>query len=288
MVSGEEKQYGIGLRQIPVSRADVPSAAKLPSFTVIPPSWRRDLTREIDLVEEVARVHGYEAIPEDVGVPMVPSARRRDDRVFERGSASAVGRPDLMAGRTSLTLSEGMTGMMENVFLGVKNKSKTITAEVVVPAGGGNGAILVQGGRFGGWALYVKDGKPGYDYNFLGLQRFSVVSPRPLAPGKSTIELDFAYDGGGMGKGGTATLLVNGEKVAEGRIERTQAVIFSADETADVGIDLGTPVVEAVGCEERSRFTGRIPRVTLEVRDANAKSEAAAEEGQRTAQRRME
>jgi len=189
-----------------------------------------------------------------------------DDRVFERTLASQVGRPDLMEGRTSLTLAEGMTGMSENVFLTVKNKSVTITADVEVPEGGGNGAILVQGGRFGGWALYVKDGVPAYDYNFLGLQRSSVAASEPLAPGKSTIRFEFAYDGGGLGKGGNGTLYVNDAKVAEGRIEHTQCCIFSADETADVGIDLGTPVVEAIGSEAPSRFTGSIPKVTVEVR----------------------
>ncbi len=189
-----------------------------------------------------------------------------DDRTFERFDAAAVGRPDLMQGRTSLTLAEGMTGMSENVFLDVKNKSVTITAEVVVPAGGGNGAIIVQGGRFGGWALYVKDGLVGYDYNFLGLDRFTVMSKTPLAEGKSTIRFDFAYDGGGKGKGGMGTLFVNDQKVAEGRIEHTQAVIFSADETADVGIDLATPVVEAIGSEAKSKFTGHIPRVTVAVK----------------------
>jgi arylsulfatase len=189
-----------------------------------------------------------------------------DDRVFERLNAALVGRPDLMAGRTSITLAEGMTGMTENVFLNIKNKSKTITAEVEVPETGANGAILVQGGRFGGWALYVKDGVPAYDYNFLGLQRFTVAATQPLAPGKSTIRFEFAYDGGGLAKGGTGTLFVNDEKVGEGRIERTQPMVFSADETADVGIDLATPVVETIGSEARSRFTGRIPKVTIEVR----------------------
>jgi len=206
-----------------------------------------------------------------------------DDRVFERAVAEMVGRPDLMAGRTSLTLSEGMTGMMENVFINVKNKSKTITAEVEVPANGGNGAILVQGGRFGGWALYVKDGVPAYDYNFLGMKRFSVAATKPLAPGKATIKFDFAYDGGGLGKGGTGTLVVNGEKVAEGRIEHTQAMIFSADETADVGIDLGTPVVEAIGAEAKSKFTGRIPKVTVEVKPMAAPVKAEAEKAQKAA-----
>jgi arylsulfatase len=188
-----------------------------------------------------------------------------DDRVFERLIPAMVNRPDLMAGRTSLTLAEGMTGMTENVFLDIKNKSKTITAELEIPEGGGNGAILVQGGRFGGWALYVKDGVPAYDYNFLGLQRFTVAAKEKLKPGKATIRFEFAYDGGGMGKGGMGTLYVNGEKVAEGHIERTQPTVFSADETADVGIDLGTPVVEVIGSEARSRFTGRISKVTIEV-----------------------
>jgi arylsulfatase len=189
-----------------------------------------------------------------------------DDRVFERLIPAMVNRPDLMAGRTSLTLAEGMTGMTENVFLDVKNKSKTITAEVEVPESGANGAILVQGGRFGGWALYVEDGVPAYDYNFLGLQRTTIAAAKPLAPGKATIRFEFAYDGGGLGKGGNGTLFVDGEKVAEGRIERTQSMVFSADETADVGIDLATPVVETIGSERKSRFTGHIPRVTVEVR----------------------
>jgi len=211
-----------------------------------------------------------------------------DDRLFERLLAEKVGRPDLMAGRTSLTLAEGMTGMMENVFVNVKNKSLTITAEVEVPKAGANGAILAQGGRFGGWALYVKNGVPAYDYNFLGMKRFSVVSRKPLAPGKATIRFDFAYDGGGMGKGGLGTLFVNEEQVGQGRIEQTQSTIFSADETADVGIDLGTPVVEAIGAEAKSRFTGRIPKVTIEVRDANAKAEAAVVEGRKAVVRARE
>ncbi len=203
-----------------------------------------------------------------------------DDRFLERGIAELVGRPDLMQGRDSLTLADGMVGIQENVFINVKNKSLTIKADVEIPSGGGKGAILVQGGRFGGWALYMKDGKPAYDYNFLGLGKTTIGSPRAIPPGKATIKFDFAYDGGGMGKGGQGTLYVNGAKVAEGRIERTQPIIFSADDTADVGIDLGTPVVESVGAEEKSRFTGKIPKVTIEVRDVNPKAEAAVKEAQ--------
>jgi arylsulfatase len=188
-----------------------------------------------------------------------------DDRVFERLDGAVVGRPDLMAGRTSLTLAEGMTGMMEGVFINVKNRSKTITAEVELPEGLANGTILAQGGRFGGWSLYVKDGVPGYGYNFLGLQQTDIVASKPLAAGKSTLKFVFAYDGGGPGKGGLGTLFVNGEEVGAGRIENTQAGMFSADETADVGIDLGTPVVEAIGSESASKFNGHIPKVTVEV-----------------------
>jgi len=212
-----------------------------------------------------------------------------DDRTVERVNAAIAGRPDLMAGRTSLTLAEGMTGMTENVFLNVKNKSKTIVAEVEIPAGVvANGAIIVQGGRFGGWALYVKDGVPAYDYNFLGLQRFTVASKQALKPGKSTIRFDFDYDGGGLAKGGNGTLFVNGEKVAEGRIERTQPMIFSADETADVGIDLATPVVEAIGSERRSRFNGRIPKVTVEIRGSNPQADAAVRAAQHELARRTQ
>ena len=189
-----------------------------------------------------------------------------DDRTFLRINGALVGRPDVMGERTSITLAEGMTGMTENVFLNIKNKSKTITAEVEVSEDGGNGTIIAQGGRFGGWSLYVKDGVPAYDYNFIGMQRFTVESGQKLKPGKSTIRFDFAYDGGGLAKGGTGTLFVNDKKVGEGRIPRTQPMVFSADETTDVGIDLATPVVERIGAERASKFTGQIPKVTVEVR----------------------
>lgn len=189
-----------------------------------------------------------------------------DDRVFERAIASNVGRPDLLGGRTSLTLAEGMTGMMENTFISVKNRSKVITAEIEVPEGGANGTLIAQGGRFGGWSLYVKDGRPGYDYNYLGLSRSSIIGKEVLPPGKVVVRFEFTYAGGGPGKGGSGVLFVNDKKVAEGDIPRTQAAIFSADETADVGVDLGTPVVEEVGSENASRFNGRIPKLIVAVK----------------------
>jgi arylsulfatase len=187
-----------------------------------------------------------------------------DDRVIERFDPAVAGRPDLMAGRKSLTVYEGMTGMMENAFINVKNQSVTITAEVEGSPTGTNGVILCQGGRFGGWSLYVKNGKPAYTYNFVGLQEYTVNATEQLKPGKSTIKLDFAYDGNGRGKGGTATLYINDKKVGSGRVERTESNIFSADDAADVGMDEGTNVSSAYKARE-NKFTGKIEKVRVDV-----------------------
>jgi arylsulfatase A-like enzyme len=188
-----------------------------------------------------------------------------DDRTLERLNAAMVGRPDLMAGRTSLTVHEGMTGMSENIFINIKNRSHTITAEVEIPEGGANGVILAQAGRFGGWSFYLKDGKPTYTYNWLGLQRYTVAAKQPLPAGKATIRFEFAYDGGGVGKGGMGTLFVNGKNVATGRIEHTQCCAFSGDEGADVGADEGTPVTEDY--KVPFKFTGKIAGVTIELKE---------------------
>ncbi len=189
-----------------------------------------------------------------------------DDRRVERFDPAIAGRPDLMAGRKSLTVYEGMTGMMENAFINVKNQSFTITADVDIPAGGApNGVILAQGGRFGGWSLYVKDGKPAFTYNFVGLQQYTVNVGERLSPGKATVKLDFAYDGNGRGKGGTATLFINDKKVGSGRVEHTNANVFSADDAADVGVDEGTNVSSAYK-QHGNKFTGKIEKVTVDVR----------------------
>lgn len=191
-----------------------------------------------------------------------------DDRTIERTNAEIAGRPDVMGGRTSLTLYEGMEGMMENTFMNVKNRSKTVTAEIEVPGPGVSGALLVQGGRFGGWSLHIREGKPAYEYNWLGLERFVVESPTALPAGKATVTLAFEYDGGGNGKGGLAKLSVNGKQVAEGRIERTQGMMFSADETADVGLDNQTPVALGIGYgPDETKFDGEIYNITVEVKD---------------------
>ncbi|MFA6600020.1 MAG: arylsulfatase [Candidatus Omnitrophota bacterium] len=196
-----------------------------------------------------------------------------DDRFIERMDASLVGRPDLTAGRSSFTVYEGMTGMSENVFINTKCRSHSITADVEIPEGGANGVILAQAGRFGGWSLYLKDGKPTYTYNFLGMNRTTIAATSPLQAGKAVIRFEFAYDGGGMFKGGLGTIFVNGEKVAEGRIERCQ-IFFSADEGADVGEDGESPVVEDYGIPAPYKFTGKIDKVTL---DLNPVAPAAAQ-----------
>lgn len=188
-----------------------------------------------------------------------------DDRLYERFNAKLAGRPDLMGDRKSLTLAHGMEGILENTFLNVKNSSKTIDADVTL-GDEGNGIILCQGGKFGGWALYVNDGKPAYTYNWFGLERFTVESPVAISGDKANIRLTFKYDGGGIGKGGTATLFVDGKQVAEGRVERTQPAVFSADETADVGVDDATQVVEELFKDrDASEFTGHVDKVTITV-----------------------
>jgi hypothetical protein len=210
-----------------------------------------------------------------------------DDRSVERANAKIAGRPDLMGDRTSLTLHAGMKGMSENVFINVKNRSLTITADVEIPAGGANGVILAQGGRFGGWSLYMKGGKPIYVYNLLGLQRSTIAATQALPAGKATIRFEFAYDGGGLAKGGQGTLYVNDRKVAEGRIERTQPMIFSADETADVGEDDATPVTDDYKSSD-SKFTGKILKVTVDVKAMGAGEKAEAAKAGAAAAKKLE
>ena len=186
-----------------------------------------------------------------------------------------------MAGRTSLTVHQGMTGMSENAFINVKNRSHTITAEVEIPKNGANGVILAQGGRFGGWSLYLMNGKPTYTYNWLGLQRYTVAAKQALPAGKATIRFEFAYDGGGVGKGGIGTLFVNGKNVATGRIERTQCCAFSIDDAADVGADEGTPVTEAYTVP--AKFTGKIAKVTIELQEMKKTDRDDAEQARKAA-----
>ena len=168
-----------------------------------------------------------------------------DDRFHERMNSTIAGRPDVMAGRTALTLYPGMVGMKENAFIDVKNRSSSITADLDIPAGAVSGVILAQGGAHAGWSLYVKDGLPKFAYNFVGAVT-TIAADQPLPAGPVTLTYDFDYDGGKPGSGGTGTLSVNGAQVGTGRIERTIPFIFGT-ETADVGMDLYTPVTPDYG-----------------------------------------
>ena len=188
-----------------------------------------------------------------------------DDRVYERFNAAIAGRPDLMGARKSLTLADGMTGILENTFLNEKNNSKTITANVQLK-GKDRGVILTQGGKFGGWALYMDGGKPAYTYNWFGLESYTIASPKAINKPNAEIKLQFDYDGGGNGKGGLATLYVDGEKVAEGRVDKTEPLLYSADETADVGKDEATQVADKVFKDvDDSEFTGYVTNVTISI-----------------------
>jgi arylsulfatase A-like enzyme len=199
-----------------------------------------------------------------------------DDRTIERFNPAIAGRPDLMAGRNSLTVYPGVPEMAENAFINIKNRSHTITADIVVPKQGAEGVILAQGGRFGGWSLYVKDGKPVYTYNWLGLKRFDVTSGKKLEPGNAVVAFKFAYDGGGPARGGLGALFVNGEKVAEARIEQTQCCAFAADEGADVGRDDGTPVSEDY--QVPFAFNGVINKVTIDLGGLSDAERAATDQ----------
>ncbi len=183
-----------------------------------------------------------------------------DDRSIERFDPVIAGRPDLMNGRTKLELYEGAKGIPENAFINIKNTSLTITAEVDVKANA-SGVLICQGGDFGGWTFYMLDGKPSYTYNWVGLELFTINSAQKVSPGKHAIKFDFDYDGG-RGAGGKGIIYLDGNKIAEGRIEKTNSNTFGIDESADVGTDENTPVF--LGYHKKEKFTGKINKVTIE------------------------
>jgi arylsulfatase len=181
-----------------------------------------------------------------------------DDRLTERADPAL--RPSLIEGRTTYTYYPGVR-VPESSAAQTKNRSHTITAHVEVPRGGTDGVLVAAGGVVGGYALYVKDGRPTYEYNFFTQERYKVAAAEALVPGPNIIRLEFRYEGGGLGKGGIAALFVNDQKVGEGRIARTEWGRFSADETFDIGEDTGSPVSAAYAAP--NRFSGTIKRVEI-------------------------
>ena len=181
-----------------------------------------------------------------------------DDRLLERTNAELVGRPTVMEGRNTVTYGPGMKGMGVDIFIATVGKSYTMSADVDVQAGA-NGVIVAQGGRFGGLSFYLKAGRPAFTYNYLGLEKFDVVSSQVLSPGRHTIVYEFKSDGG-LGKGGIGTITIDGKKTGEGRIGRTQPGLFSVDDLGDVGTDDGTPVTDY---GKSRKFTGTLHKVTI-------------------------
>jgi arylsulfatase A-like enzyme len=186
-----------------------------------------------------------------------------DDRRLERFDAGMAGRPVLVQG-TRQILYGGMGRLTESSVLNIKNKSHAVTAEVVVPEGGAAGVIFAQGGAFAGWSLYVHEGRPRYCYNLLGLRRFIVEGDTEIPEGTHQVRMEFGYDGGGLAKGGTVELFLDGNKVGEGRVEATVPLVFSADETADVGRDTASPVSSDYD-GEGSVFTGTVSWVQIDL-----------------------
>jgi arylsulfatase len=188
-----------------------------------------------------------------------------DDRRAERFNPAIAGRPDLLGGRKSLTVYAGMTGMMENAFINVKGIHHTVTAEVELKDAVTDGVIIAQAGYFGGWTLYMKAGKVHHEYNWFALERTNIAGPDALAPGKHTIAYEFIPDAAKPGTGGTSILTIDGRRVAEGRIPKTQPFMFSGDEGVDVGVDLETNVSPDY-MQNNNAFTGKIEKVTVEQR----------------------
>jgi arylsulfatase len=214
----------------------------------------RDLAKQMpEKLHELQRLWLIEAIKFDV-LPL-------DDRGAERLNPDIAGRPQLVRADSQIFFPQ-MGRLSENSVVNVKNKSFAVTAEVEVPERGAEGVLIAQGGRFGGWSLYVKGGKAKFAYNVCGVQTFEIEAKQPIPAGHHQVRAEFAYDGGGLAKGGTVTLYYDGQKVGDGRVERTQPFIFSGDETTDIGHETGTSVSDDYEALDGT-FTGRIDWVEI-------------------------
>jgi len=191
-----------------------------------------------------------------------------DDRKAERSNPDIAGRPAVVQGNTQVFFPT-MRRIQENAVINTKNKSHSVTAEIEIPKAGARGVIVAQGGGMGGWSLYAHEGKLKYFYNFLGMLHFEVSATSALPAGKYQVRAEFTYDGGGIGKGASVALYVDGKKVGEGRVERTHALFYSMDETLEVGCDMGEPVSEDYPARA-NEFSGKVNWVQIDI-DAAAK-----------------
>jgi arylsulfatase A-like enzyme len=219
-------------------------------------SQAHDLAKEMpDKLRELQRLFLIEAVRYNV-LPL-------DDRGAERLLPELAGRPTVAKG-TSQLFFPGMKRLSESSVLNIKNRSFSVTAQIVAPDEPAQGVIIAQGGHFGGWVLYAGEGRLKFTYNVLGLHEFPIEATSPIPAGKHQVRMEFAYEGGGLGKGGDVTLFYDGEKVGEGKVPATQPIIFSADETTDIGQDFGMPVSSDYSGES-SRFNGRIELVQIDI-----------------------
>ena len=215
-----------------------------------------DLSKERpEKLHELQRLWLIEAVKYNV-LPL-------DDRQIERINPTSAGRPSLIKGNSQL-LFGNMGRLSENSVVDVKNKSFAVTSEVDVPAGGAEGVIIAQGGRFGGWSLYATGGRAKFHYNVLGIESYEIEATEPVPVGTTQVRMEFDYDGGGMGKGGNVVLYYDGKEVGSGRVARTQGFIFSADETTDVGRETGTTVSPDYTAHT-SRFSGKVDWVRIDL-----------------------
>ncbi len=220
------------------------------------PTQSKDLANEQpEKLRELQRLFLIEATKYNV-IPL-------DDRTFERFNADLAGRPQLIKGNSQI-LFGGMARLSEGSMVVTHNKSYSITAEVEVPDSGADGVIVALGGGVGGWTLYAKDGKLKHCYNFFGIERYYTEGNQPIPAGKHQVRMEFAYDGGGLAKGGTVSLFVDGKKDGEGRVERTVPMLFSADETCDVGKETGSTVSPDYS-PEGNNFSGKVNWVQIDL-----------------------
>jgi arylsulfatase len=218
-------------------------------------SQSKDLAKENpQKLHELQRLWMIEAVKYNV-LPL-------DDRFAERANPDIAGRPQLVKGSRQL-LFGGMGRLTEGSVVNTKNKSHALTAEVVVPPSGAEGVIVALGGIIGGWSLYAKGGKLKYCYNFYGVHRYTIEGASKIPPGTHQVRMEFAYDGGGLAKGGTVSLYVDGQKAGEGRVEQTEPMVFSADETCDVGNDFGSPVTDDYPTPRK--FNGEVNWVEIDL-----------------------
>jgi arylsulfatase A-like enzyme len=219
-------------------------------------SQANDLSKQMpEKLHELQRLWLIEAVRNNV-LPL-------DDNIGARINSDLAGRPTLIKGNSQI-LFGSMGRLSENSVLNLKNKSHSVTAEIVVPPTRAEGVIIAQGGNIGGWSLYAKGGKLKYCYNLLGIQQFYAESADVLPAGEHQVRMEFTYAGGGLGKGGTASLYVDGKKVGEGKVAATAAMVFSADDGCDVGVDTGSPVSSDYGAHGNG-FTGTVKGVQLAI-----------------------